>query len=104
MHVANLFDQADPPVVGETFETLLRHRNLHIERIVSSASPEPGTYVQAQDEWVMLVKGRARLRIGDEAVDLQAGDHLFLAAGTPHSVESTEEGSMWLAVHLHPEA
>jgi cupin 2 domain-containing protein len=102
--VGNLFEQAQPPATGERFETLLAHRQLQIERIVSSADITPTDYLQPQDEWVLLVRGLARLRIRDSVQELQAGDHLFIPAGTPHRVESASAGALWLTVHLHPDA
>lgn len=100
----NFFADACPPPNGERFDTLLRHRNLHIERIVSSARTTPQVFVQAQDEWVMLMQGEALLDVDGAEVPLKSGDQLFIPAGTPHSVRRTSEGAVWLAVHLHPEA
>ncbi|TBU74343.1 cupin [Pseudomonas daroniae] len=100
--LGNLFTDSEPPAQGERFETLLSHRNLVIERILSSARIEAVDYVQEQDEWVVLVRGQARMTVAGKAVELAAGDHLFLAAGTPHRVERTSDGALWLAVHLHP--
>ena len=103
MRTGNLFSDAVPPLVGERFDTILSHRNLVIERIVSSAAIAPQEYVQSQDEWVLLVQGEAVLLLAGEPVTLQAGDHLFLPAGMAHTVVSASQGAMWLAVHLHPE-
>ncbi len=102
--VGNLFALAQPPATGERFETLLTHRQLQIERIVSSADITPTDYLQPQDEWVLLVRGQACLRVRDSIHELQEGDHLFIPAGTPHRVESASAGALWLAVHLHPDA
>lgn len=98
----NLFNAQNPPAKGERFDTLLAHRNLVIERIVSSADIETVEYVQAQDEWVLLVQGAAVMDVAGSRTVLAAGDYLFLPAGTPHRVESCEPGTLWLAVHLHP--
>ena len=100
----NLFDDAHAPAQGERFETLLAHRNLVIERIVSAADIQPTDYVQPQDEWVLLVQGEARLRVNGVLTPLLAGDYLFLPAGTPHTVECVSAGAIWLAVHLYPES
>ncbi len=100
---ANLFNTQDPPAKGERFDTLLTHRNLIIERIVSGADIQPAEYVQAQDEWVLLVQGAAVMDVAGNRTVLGAGDYLFLPAGTPHRVESCDSGTLWLAVHLHPE-
>lgn len=102
MRVENLFTNSTPPGDGERFDTILSHRNVVIERIVSSSRITPHEYVQTQDEWVLLVQGEAWMTVAGESVSLKAGDHLFLPAGAPHTVERTSEGAMWLAVHLHP--
>jgi len=101
---ANLFAGASPPVDGERFETLLAHRNLVIERIVSSGNATPIEYLQTQDEWVLLVRGDARLDVAGEDVVLEAGDYVFLPAGTRHSVVHASNGALWVAVHLHPDS
>ena len=100
----NLYTDAVPPLEGERFETILSHRNLVVERIVSSAAIESREYVQAQDEWVLLARGEAVLRVAGELRTLKAGDYVFLPAGVPHRVERTAAGTIWLAVHLHPES
>lgn len=100
----NLFNAQAPPRHGERFDTLLAHRNLVIERIVSSADIQPVEYVQAQDEWILLVRGGAVMQVSGERVTLEEGDYLFIPAGTPHQVEQCEAGTLWLAVHLHPDS
>lgn len=100
----NLFDDAQAPSDGERFDELLKHRNLVVERIVSSADITPQDYVQTQDEWVLLVHGEADLRIAGELRTLTPGDYVFLPAGTAHRVERTQAGTLWLAVHLYPDA
>ena len=106
MTPANLFDRLLPPATGEAFEEILRHRNLVIERIVSSDRPEPTLFDQIQDEWVLLVQGRATLDLSGQILNLGPGDHVFIPAHTPHRVLSTsqEPPCLWLAVHLYPDA
>jgi len=103
MTTGNLFADRTPPAQGERFDVLLDHRNLVVERIVSSADITPRTYVQPQDEWVVLVRGDALLDVEGAPVELKAGDHVFLPAHVPHTVRRVSEGALWLAVHLHPD-
>lgn len=103
MQTGNIYADAAPPDIGERFEALLKHSNLVVERIVSSAAISPQEYVQTQDEWVVLLKGEAVLQVAGENVVLTPGAYLFLPSGTPHTVERTSEGALWLAVHLHHE-
>lgn len=100
--LANLFADAAPPERGERFDVVLRHRNLVVERIVSSDVITPTPYEQAQDEWVVLLQGEADLEVSGTRHTLRPGDHVFLPAGTPHTVLRTAAGTVWLAVHLHP--
>jgi cupin 2 domain-containing protein len=100
----NLFADASPPAEGERFETLLSHRNLVVERIVSSEAITPAVSVQSQDEWVVLVAGEAVLEVQGETLSMGAGDYVFLPGGCPHVVRQVSQGAIWLAVHLHPEA
>ncbi|MEZ4463766.1 MAG: cupin domain-containing protein [bacterium] len=99
----NLFIDDPPPATGERFEILCRTQGVRIERILSSAVPVPGRYVQDWDEWVVLLRGEATLELDDQVVELVAGDHLFLPAGQPHRVVRTTAGALWLAVHLEGE-
>ncbi len=101
---ANLFHDLPRLTSGEFFQDLWRQGNLRIERILSSTTPDPGSYDQEQDEWVMLVEGRAVMEVGGEIVPLGPGDHLLIPAHTPHRVLETrpEPRCLWLAIHLYP--
>jgi len=101
MRTGNLIAGTEAPLEGERFETLLTHKNLVIERIVSSAAMTPTEYVQPQDEWVAILRGEATLEVAGEAIELHSGDYLFLPADTPHTLLRVSEGALWLAVHLH---
>ena len=101
MQTGNLLVDIEAPSTGERFETLLAHRNLRIERIISSAAAAPLEFVQTQDEWVVLLQGEATLDVGGDRVELRSGDYLFLPAGTAHTVQRVSDGALWLAVHLH---
>jgi cupin 2 domain-containing protein len=102
--VANLFNEAIPPLQGERFDTILSRKNLVIERIVSSTAIVSREYVQVQDEWVLMVQGEAALQVDGKKILLQSGDYVFLPAGIPHIVERVSAGAIWLAVHLYPES
>jgi cupin 2 domain-containing protein len=104
MQIANLFKNAEAPRSGERLEILLAHKNLVIERIVSSASVPPTEYLQTQDEWVAMIRGHATLEVSGETILLESGDYLFLPSGTPHTVRRVSEGALWLTIHLHSQA
>lgn len=91
-----------PPPSGERFRELARMANVVVEEIVSSASPELGTYLQVQDEWVVVLDGAAVMEVDGVEVRLGPGDWVLLPAAMPHRVLTTAAGTRWLAVHVHP--
>ena len=84
----------------ETFTTLLEHKNIKINRIVSSADVEPIEYNQEEDEWLVLLEGEATLLIDKKEEVLTKGETLFIPAKTPHTVLKTSDGTVWLTIHI----
>ena len=95
----NIFDYITPKS-DETFTTLLEHKNIKINRIVSSKNFESIEYAQEEDEWLILLEGKATLLINNEEKKLTKGDTLFIAAKVPHKVLKTKDGTVWLTVHI----
>lgn len=100
----NLFADLPSHLPDELFTTLLDATNVRIERIVSHghASPEGFWYDQDQHEWVVVLKGQARLRFEDDeqSVEMKPGDFVNIPAHKKHRVEWTtpDEPTIWLAV------
>lgn len=88
------------PKEGEIFDILLEHKNIKIERIVSSDEIPDKVYEQKQDEWVLLLKGSAKLELDGKVVEMREGDYLFIPSGQKHKVLETQPGTVWLAVHI----
>jgi cupin 2 domain-containing protein len=103
--VTNLFDDLPTALPAERLDVLLSAPGLRVERIVSTGhvTPPGDWYDQDTDEWVVVLRGRARLRIDGEADvrDLLPGDHVLLRAHVRHRVEWTDPAvpTVWLAVH-----
>jgi cupin 2 domain-containing protein len=101
--LANLFADLPGRLPDELFTTLLEAGNLRIERIVSfgHASPPGFWFDQHQHEWVVLLKGAARLRFEDEELELRPGSFVNIPAHRRHRVDwtSPDESTIWLAVH-----
>ena len=95
----NLFDYSTPEK-GEIFDTLFRHKNIEIKRIISSEYFEPMEYCQIEDEWVILIEGEATLLVDNQKKSLQKGNSLFIPANTPHKILTMKQGTLWLAVHI----
>ena len=104
MTIGNLFSAIPDFLPEELSEELVAAKDIKVERIVSKghASPDGFWYNQPQHEWVMVVKGAARLRIkgSEEPIELSAGMYINLPAHLKHRVEWTKEDeeTIWLAV------
>ena len=99
----NLFTDLPAHLPDELITKLLEAANVRIERIVSHghASPADFWYDQPQAEWVIVLKGAARLQFEDGTVEMKAGDSVNIPAHRKHRVEWTtpDEPTVWLAVH-----
>ena len=108
MPVRNLFAAIPEHLPHEIAEPLLTRKGLRIERIVSlgHASLSGFWYDQDEDEWVLLVAGRAGLQFENEAEvrELAPGDYLYIPAHRRHRVAWTDAttATIWLAVFCLP--
>jgi len=105
MLLSSLLADLPDHLPDELVTTLLESADVRIERIVSHghASPKDFWYDQEENEWVMVLRGAARLRIkGEEQlIEMKPGDFVNIPAHTKHRVEWTtpDEPTIWLAVH-----
>lgn len=101
--MSNLFDDLPATLPQELVTILSQNQHIRIERIVSTghASPDGFWYDQVEHEWVVVLKGEARLAFEDgETVLMKPGDHVLIPAHRRHRVEWTtpDEPTIWLAV------
>lgn len=100
----NLFQLPNTLNKEELFETLLKNKNLTVERIISTGQTSPADfyYDQPQDEWVLVLQGEAILSFEhNKSKVLVAGDCLLLPAHQKHRVDYTSSTPpcIWLAIH-----
>jgi cupin 2 domain-containing protein len=100
----NLFDKLAIDSPEEVVTILAESKSTRIETILShgQASPEGFWYDQLEHEWVVVLKGSARLRfeVDNQHVDLGPGECVLIPAGCRHRVEWTNpaEPTLWLAI------
>jgi cupin 2 domain-containing protein len=99
----NLFANLPTSLPDELLTTLLQAPGTRIERIVSHghSSPEGFWYDQPTSEWVVVLKGAARLEFEDGTLEMRPGDCIDIAAHKKHRVAwtSPDKPTIWLAVH-----
>jgi cupin 2 domain-containing protein len=104
--LSNILAHLPDDLPQELIETLVRGQRVRIERIVSRGhiSPDGFWYEQDEHEFVLVVRGSARLRFQDgveeSVIEMKAGDWLDIPARRQHRVEWTTplEPTVWLAV------
>jgi cupin 2 domain-containing protein len=99
----NIFDAIPGNIDTEIIERIIDCENVKIERIISKGhtSPDTGWYDQAENEWVLVLKGEAVLQFADgSTLPMKAGDHINIAAHKKHRVQWTDPDTetIWLAV------
>ena len=99
----NILKNLPVSVPEEIFENISEKENIKIERIISEgqATSKNYWYDQDQDEFVMLLQGKAQLNFtDDDPVVLNPGDYIVIPAHKKHRVEWTSktEKTIWLAV------
>jgi cupin 2 domain-containing protein len=95
-----LRDPGEAPAVGEHVERVQAFGHVEIRQILSGRLEQPTDFLQAEDEWVVVLAGRGRLEIEGRYVELEAGEWVYLPAGLPHRLVETEPGTSWLAFHV----
>lgn len=101
----NIFTDLAASRDAEQFIDLLAARGLRLERIVSlgQVTPPDEWLEQSQAEWVILLRGAAKLLFEGEsgAHELEPGDYVNIPAHCRHRVDwtSPDEPTIWLALH-----
>ena len=98
----NLFADITTHLPEELTTVLQAGDGVRIERIVSMdhRSPDGFWYDQDQHEWVVVLKGAAKLEFEDRTVFMAPGDSILIPAHPPHRVlwTTAEEPTVWLAI------
>jgi cupin 2 domain-containing protein len=98
----NIFADLPQHLPKELVQTILTAAQVRIERIISHghASAKGFWYDQDQHEWVIVLKGAARLQFEDKIVEMGPGDYINIPAHRKHRVEWTtpDEPTIWLGV------
>ena len=100
----NLFKHLPETDEAEAFETLFATGDVQVERIVSRGhrSKDDFWYEQERSEWVVVLKGSARLSFENEAdLVMEEGDYVLIPALKRHRVAWTDSNvaTLWLAIH-----
>lgn len=105
MKIENLFQQIPVNIEHEIFQQMFNGNSFRVDRIISKGHVTPAQewYDQNEHEWVVLLKGAAKLLFEKEnkEYNLQEGDTLHIPAHVRHRVSWTDpdQETIWLAIH-----
>lgn len=101
-HELNLYCVNPEVASNEVFIDLLKNDSIHVEKIISygQVTPIDEPFIQSHDEWVVVLKGMAKLRLDNNDYILDEGEYLFIPRNTKHWITYTENPTIWLALHL----
>jgi cupin 2 domain-containing protein len=88
------------PASGESISVLASGRGWRVEQLLTGSLSAPIEDLLDHDEWVVVLSGAAVLDIDGDVVTMGTGDWIYLRAGVPHRVRSTEPPTSWLAIHF----
>ena len=99
----NIFENLPVELKEEFFEEILSTKDFKAERIISEghASPPNFWFDQDKNEFVLLLKGKAKLCFEDDSkIELKPGDYLIIKAHQKHRVDWTDpnQKTFWLTI------
>lgn len=100
----NIFDNLPKELEEESFEEILSTQDFRLEKIISEGhtSPHNFWYDQDKNEFVLLLKGKAKLSFEDGSkLELKPGDYLIIPAHKKHRVDWTDpnQKTFWLTLN-----
>lgn len=106
MKLNNIIKNLPENLASEVVEKISEVKNIRIERIISKghSSPKDFWYDQIQNEFVMILRGRAKLQFMGEPKPtiMSKGDYLIIPPHVKHRVVWTDSGTetVWLAMYF----
>ena len=102
----NLFLNIPDKIKSEIFDPIIKNEKFRLERIISQgqSTPEGEWLEQDNDEWVVLLTGKARIRFEDDKDSylMESGEYIYIPSRKRHRVEWTpsDKQTVWLALHF----
>lgn len=94
----NVADDVEIPVEGTLSRVLYKDDSLRVVVFAFDADQELTEHTASVPAVVQVVKGRLRMRLGDETVEGKPGSWVHMPAHLPHSVRALEPSVMLLSM------
>ncbi len=105
LNVKNIYNCNNVNLDTEYLENILVNKNFRLERIISFGHITPSNfwYDQDEDEFVLLLKGYAKILLeNEEIIELKEGDYIIIPKHLKHKViyTDTENKTFWLTCYF----
>lgn len=82
-------------------ETLVKTATLELIRLVLPAGKDIPSHKAPGEITVQCLEGRVTFAVGENSVELSAGQLLYLSAGEPHALKASEDSSLLVTLLLN---
>ncbi|HPN37507.1 MAG TPA: cupin domain-containing protein [Melioribacteraceae bacterium] len=108
IEIKNIYNTDKINLVNEYFEDIIKQKGFRLERIISygHVTPNEYWYDQDEDEFVLLLKGNAKLQFEDgNVIELSEGDYIIIPKHVKHRViyTNTQTNTFWLTCYYKNE-
>ncbi len=87
-HILDLAQEAEPPEEGILSRTVFQDERLKAVIFAFGQGQELSEHTAAKPAMLFFVKGDAKVGLGDDAQDAQAGTWVHMPANLKHSIEA----------------
>lgn len=99
LNIAELVDYQEGTIVSRT---LAQGKNLSITLFAFAQGEEISAHSSPGDALVQVLEGEAEITIGDQKMDVKAGQVVVMPAGIPHALYAKKPFKMLLIVVFNP--
>ncbi|HVW01538.1 MAG TPA: cupin domain-containing protein [Planctomycetaceae bacterium] len=87
-----------PALVGERTKTLIKTAALEVIRLVIPAGKHIPTHHVPGEITVQCLEGKVAFTAGENTVDLEAGQLLYLQGNEPHALQGIDDSSVLVTI------
>src|SRR6266568_1035708 len=83
---------------GRSSKTLVKYPDFHVVLVLMKANTRMDRHHVDGRFSIQALQGRIRVRIGEESIEVSAGEMVVLDYGIPHEVEALDESAFLLTI------
>jgi mannose-6-phosphate isomerase-like protein (cupin superfamily) len=73
-------------------ESTTSAKNVTVTLVEMAAGGKQHIHAHGTEQCYLILEGRGQMTVGDEMVEVSAGDNIFIPSNLPHGLENSEDG------------